>query len=773
MGENMRKQMTQLAAGIALALGLSGCILSGDDSDTAVSAIHHFIRTAVYPVCQQIEANCNTDDETAAEIVTASSDGNTLIYSDSPKNQIGFVDISTISAPAGLGVLDMGGEPTSVATAGSHVLVGVNTSIDFVNVSGALAVVDIATRTEVHRIDVGGQPDSVAVSPDGRYAVVVIENERDEDLGDGAPPQLPAGSLLIVDMQATDPTAWTTRQVDLTALATLYPTDPEPEYVDINANNVALVSLQENNHLILVDLATATVTRHFSAGAVDLTQIDATEEDPAFISAVESQAGVLREPDGVTWIGTDTFATADEGDLDGGSRGFTIFDTDGNVVFNSGNSLDHLAMRIGQYPDGRSGNKGNEPENADYAEFGTEKLLFVASERASFVAVYEVTDTAAPTYKQVLPTGVGPEGVLAIPGRNLLVVASEVDARGDKIRSVLNLYEYQQADAAYPTLTSSNRDDNTPIAWGAMSGLAASPASDNTLYAVEDSFYQQNRIFTIDTSTSPARITAETKIMDTNDVMANMPTADTASNPDVFDAADLDALINDDKTINIDPEGIAVASDGGFWIASEGAGTIGDTDDRPIQSLNMLLKTNASGVIEQVVTLPDAVNNIQVRFGFEGVAEYNGNVYVAIQRAWGGEANPRIGIYNINNGTWSFVFYPLDAPASQNGGWVGLSEITSLGNGEFMLIERDNQGGPDAVIKRLYKVDLSSVTDGQTVNKTLVLDLMGKLQAPGGLVYEKIEGAARMNNGDVYIINDNDGVDDNSGETQLMNLGNL
>lgn len=30
-----------------------------------------------------------------------------------------------------------------------------------------------------------------------------------------------------------------------------------------------------------------------------------------------------------------------------------------------------------------------------------------------------------------------------------------------------------------------------------------------------------------------------------------------------------------------------------------------------------------------------------------------------------------------------------------------------------------------------------------------------------------------MANGDVLIINDNDGVYDNSGETQLLNLGNI
>ncbi len=65
------------------------------------------------------------------------------------------------------------------------------------------------------------------------------------------------------------------------------------------------------------------------------------------------------------------------------------------------------------------------------------------------------------------------------------------------------------------------------------------------------------------------------------------------------------------------------------------------------------------------------------------------------------------------------------------------------------------------------------MTDGDTITKTLVRDLLDDLKNTGGLVPEKIEGSAIMANGDVYIINDNDGVDDNSGETQLINLGKI
>ena len=734
---------------------------------------NNFVRVASFPICSQIDPTCNTDTETAAEIVAVSSDGMTLVYSDSPANQVGFVDITAPSQPLADGTVDLVGEPTSVAVKGDFALVGINTSEDFVNVSGQLDIVNIETRTVVHSIDLGGQPDSVAVSPDGNFAAIVLENERDEDLNDGELPQLPAGGLVVVDISDADPENWQASTVELTGLADKAPEDPEPEYVDINDDNIAVITFQENNHLALVDLANGTVINDFSAGAVDLKKIDATEEDPAIISLTETQNNVVREPDGVAWIGTRFFATADEGDLDGGSRGFTIFNTDGDIVWTSGNSLDHMAVRLGHYPDDRSGNKGNEPENVEFGIFGKEKLLFVNSERSSLVFVYDVANPTRPKFKQVLPAGAGPEGGLAIPSRNLLVVASEEDDRGDKIRSVLNIYNYDRQPSAYPTLQSLNRFDGTPIPWGAMSGLAADRRINSRLYAIEDSFYGANRIFAISTIGGKARLTRDIKIRDLRGVFANFPTSGATEDPDSFDAVDLQALINDDKTVNIDPEGIAQAYDRGFWIASEGRGTVTDTTRRPIESLNFIFKTNVFGIIQDVITLPEEVNAIQVRFGFEGIAQEGAKLYVVIQRAWGGEENPRIGIYDLRTKSWQFVFYPLDEVESQNGGWVGLSDITSLGGGEFLIVERDNQGGPDAAIKRLYQVNLSNIVEGETVSKTLVRDLIDDLAAPGGLIYEKIEGSAVTRRGDVFIINDNDGVDDNSGETQLINLGKI
>ena len=194
---------------------------------------------------------------------------------------------------------------------------------------------------------------------------------------------------------------------------------------------------------------------------------------------------------------------------------------------------------------------------------------------------------------------------------------------------------------------------------------------------------------------------------------------------------------------------------------------------RPVRTANLIFKLSATGVIESIVQLPADINAKQVRFGFEGVAESGGKLVVTFQRAWAGDTQPRIGVYDLAAKTWQFLFYPLDPVASPNGGWVGLSDITALGNDKFMVIERDNQGGPDARIKRLYRIDIAGKADGSTLTKTLIRDLMADLRLPAGAVVEKIEGAALLANGDVIIVNDNDGVDENSGEVHLMNLGKL
>jgi len=746
----------------------------------------------------EVFGNTSVDDETVAEIVTSANDGTVLIYTDSEQELLGFVDISDPTNPTADGTIDLGGEPTSVAvhtkwTLGGpkdYALACINTSTDFVNTSGELVVIDVDARSIVRTIQLGGQPDAIAVAPLGPFACICIENERDEDLGDGAPPQAPAGFLVIVDLFGR-PAAWSTRTVGLQGICDLFPDDPEPEYVDINAFNTAVVTCQENNHIVLVDLVTGAILDDFSAGTVDLTHIDTNEND--LIEQTASLDGVPREPDAVTWISQVAFTTADEGDLDGGSRGFTNWSALGGVpTFGPGNFLEHHAARLGHYPENRSENKGVEPEGAEFGWFGARRFLFVCSERANLVFVYEIvagpiSGQFFPIFRQALPTGVAPEGLHAIGSRDLFVVACEEDARDDKIRSSIMIYE-RSDEVTYPTLYSDNRDGTTlPIPWGALSGLAVGETED-TLYTVHDSFYQRSRVYEIDRSGDVAKIVKEIELSDPNgQLWVQLFLSGALAGFDIPDF-DIDAIINADKSVNLDLEGIDVDENGDFWLVTEGAGNlvdgVSDANDRPFESPNFVIRADQNGVIKIVYRLPFSVDDDQFRFGFEGVAKVGKFVYVCFQRAWQEEGDPagfaRIGRLDTTKNRWQFAYYPLPAPTSPNGGWTGLSDLSYLGDDWFAVLVRDNQGGPDATIKRVEKFDASSVNwvgelavpNFDVLQPVLVSDLLADdVFGPwAGLVPEKVEGLTFLDPTRFVIVNDNDGVDDNNGETLLIEV---
>ncbi|MCZ9340902.1 alkaline phosphatase, partial [Streptomyces sp. TRM76130] len=170
-----------------------------------------FARTATYPVFQNRPAGEDADAQTVAEISAVSADGRTQVYTDAAAGRIGFLDISDPAAPEGLGTLSLGelgdaeDEPTSVTVVGEYVLVVVDTSASHTEPSGRLDVISLRTRERVASHDLGGQPDSIALSKDERYAAIAIENERDEEAApvggeEGDLPQAPAGFVQIVDL---------------------------------------------------------------------------------------------------------------------------------------------------------------------------------------------------------------------------------------------------------------------------------------------------------------------------------------------------------------------------------------------------------------------------------------------------------------------------------------------------------------------------------------------------------------------------------------------
>ena len=100
------------------------------------------------------------------------------------------------------------------------------------------------------------------------------------------------------------------------------------------------------------------------------------------------------------------------------------------------------------------------------------RLLSLISERGSVVGVYDMSVPSNPILKQLLPSGLSPEGAIALPTSNLFATANEVDLVEDgRLRAHVMIYEYQDAPTAYPTLTSA--DASELIGWGAISGMVA------------------------------------------------------------------------------------------------------------------------------------------------------------------------------------------------------------------------------------------------------------------------------------------------------------
>ncbi|MGJ4086263.1 esterase-like activity of phytase family protein [Corynebacterium macclintockiae] len=771
---------------------LAGSSLAGSSKPgipEAPGAQSTFERTATYPVYENRPEGADKSAETVAEISTVSKDGKTLIHTDALAQRIGFIDISDPNAPKGLGTLDLKAqghtkdEPTSVAVYGDYLLVVVDeTGGDFANPKGRVDIVRISDRTRVSSIDLKGQPDSIAISPAGApgkpKAAIAMENQRNEEHNDGNLPQLPTGFVQTIDLSG-EPKDWKATPIrfeddngkllDVVQKAGLdTPEDLEPEYVSINGKNQLAVTLQENNGVAIIDLQTNRITNVFSAGSAEVKGVD-TQSDK-LINPTDTLPATPREPDAIAWIDDNHLATANEGDWKGGTRGWTVFDTSGKVTWDAGNSVENLAIRHGLHNNKRAKKKGVEIEGIATAKMNGTNYAFVGSERSNFVAVYNVNDPANPQFVQMLFTTNGPEGILPIPERNMLAVSSEVDEPDNAVRSAVTLYRLGGKDSQ-PSIVSADEGE-APIGWGALGSLTADPKDANRLYAASDSAYANGWVYTIDASKQPAVITERRAVK--------------------RDGAPAEGL---------DIEGISVAADGGFWIASEGKK---GKDNR-------LFHTDKDLNITSTVELPADVAEHIGKWGLEGVTSTKDahgveQLYVAVQRplwkdpeakkleAQEGENTTRIGKYDTKTKKWQWFGYELEKPAGK-GDWMGLSEITALDDKHLLVIERDKLNGPDAKVKRVMKVTLPEGGEGlgqgagqgagageaqganggtlPMVKKELAVDVLPKLRATNGWTQEKLEGFTIAADGQMYAVTDNDALEDATGETVFLRLGKV
>ena len=148
-----------------------------------------------------------------------------------------------------------------------------------------------------------------------------------------------------------------------------------------------------------------------------------------------------REPDAIGWLDDDAPRDGQRGRLEG--RHPRLDRLRHHRARSSGTpapSSSGWRCATGLHNEARAGKKGVEIEGLAVATLGGQRYAFVGSERSNFVAVYDVDDAAHPRFVQVLATTNGPEGILPVPSRDLLLVSSETDDASVLVRSSVSVF---------------------------------------------------------------------------------------------------------------------------------------------------------------------------------------------------------------------------------------------------------------------------------------------------------------------------------------------
>jgi hypothetical protein len=262
-------------------------------------------------------------------------------------------------------------------------------------------------------------------------------------------------------------------------------------------NTTAYVTLQENNAIAEIDIVTGIVKKIMPLGfkdySLEANAIDASDKDSKVAFTTYNKVFGMYMPDAIAYYnyngkpylftanegdsreytafiemkraGTVTFdptnfptaatlktdanlgrlnITTTLGDTDGdgdfdalyslGARSFSVWDANtGAQVFDSKNELDKKANELKIYDDGRSDDKGVEPESIAIGRVGSKTIAVVGMERADAFAIYDITTPTAPVFIKMYKTGDAPEGIIFIPAskspinQSLIVISSEND----------------------------------------------------------------------------------------------------------------------------------------------------------------------------------------------------------------------------------------------------------------------------------------------------------------------------------------------------------
>ena len=290
----------------------------------------------------------------ASEITAYDSKSKRLFVVNGTNGSLDVVDLKDPTAPKAIQTITTaafgGGVFNSVAVFDGLVALAIEAAPK--TSAGKVAFYDGQSLALLNTVNVGSQPDMLTFSPDGRF--VVIANEGEPNSYGAADSIDPEGSISVITVNrggiptvaTADFKAYIGQEAMLRSQGVrIYgpganaAQDMEPEYVAVTEDSkTAYVTLQENNAIAIVDLATAKVTSikplGFKDHSVSGMGMDASDEDGGtntnsgtpLVKIITVPVKGMYQPDAIatyTVAGQTYFITANEGEARSDWPGYT------------------------------------------------------------------------------------------------------------------------------------------------------------------------------------------------------------------------------------------------------------------------------------------------------------------------------------------------------------------------------------------------------------------------------------------------------------------
>jgi len=245
-------------------------------------------------------------------------------------NQIEVIDFSNTSAMKSIGniaMLPYGGAVNSVAVHDGKLAAAIQSTDKQAN--GKVVIFKTSDYSKIAEVVVGALPDMVTFSPDGKFILSANEGEPN-----AAYTNDPSGTVSIISVAdnytvtTIDFSSMAGQQADLMSKGmrifgkgASFVKDIEPEYITISEDSkTAWVTLQENNAIAKINIASKTITNIFPLGFKDYSltgnEVDLSDKDGGYKSAKWNVKGMYL-PDAIALLednGTPFLFTANEGD---------------------------------------------------------------------------------------------------------------------------------------------------------------------------------------------------------------------------------------------------------------------------------------------------------------------------------------------------------------------------------------------------------------------------------------------------------------------------